>query len=286
MVVSRTRQALLLSAVVTCVVYLTYRAIFTFNLTTPYAIFASTALFVAELYTGILSLLYLLQVWRPSEPPQQPVLPDRTVDVFVPTYNEDVQILRTTLRACVALDYPHRTYVLDDGRRPAVEALAKELGVGYIKRDDNKHAKAGNMNNALKQTDGEFIVILDADHVPERNFITRLLGYFADEQLAYVQTPHAFYNFDSFQARYSARKNYYWDEGQLFHEVIQPGRNRRLCSRNHHGGPAHRPAAARPRLEVPGHLRATDRRSGGAGRDHVPHAAPSLGRGQPEHLRL
>ena len=203
MKVSRTRQATILAAVVVCFIYLVYRAFFTFNLTTPYAILASVALFAAELYTGALMLLYLLQVWRPSEPPPPPDLPGRTVDVYVPTYNEDVQILRTTLRACNALEYPHRTYVLDDGKRPAVAALAEELGVGYITRADNKHAKAGNMNNALKQTDGEFIVIFDADHVPEPHFITRLIGYFADEHLAFVQTPHAFYNFDTFQSRYS-----------------------------------------------------------------------------------
>src|SRR6516162_6157449 len=196
------RQAVILFTLVACVVYLVYRVCFTFNLTTPYAVFASLALYVAELFTGILLLLFLLQVWRPQEPPEQPVLPNRSVDVYVPTYNEDVQILRTTLRACVDMDYPHKTYLLDDGRRPAVEALARELGVGYLTRPDNKHAKAGNMNAALKQTDGEFLVILDADHVPDRNFITRLIGYFRDDGLAYVQTPHAFYNFDSFQARY------------------------------------------------------------------------------------
>src|SRR5262245_47558241 len=115
MTVSRTRQVLIISAVITCVVYLVYRAFFTFNLTTPYAVCVSAALFAAELYTGVLMLLFFLQVWRPSEPPQQPVLPDRTVDIFVPTYNEDVPTLRITLRACEALDYPHRTYVLDDG---------------------------------------------------------------------------------------------------------------------------------------------------------------------------
>jgi cellulose synthase (UDP-forming) len=132
--VSPTRQALILAAAAICIVY---RAFFTFNLTTPYAIIASSALFIAELYTGLLSLLFLLQVWRPSEPPELPVLPNRTVDVFVPTYHEDVQILRTTLRACVALNYPHRTYVLDDGRRPAVQALAEELGVRYIIRSEH-----------------------------------------------------------------------------------------------------------------------------------------------------
>jgi cellulose synthase/poly-beta-1,6-N-acetylglucosamine synthase-like glycosyltransferase/tetratricopeptide (TPR) repeat protein len=220
------RQALMIVTLSICVVYLLYRVCFTFNLTTPYAVFASLALFVAELFTGVLLLLFVLQVWRPEEPPEQPVLPERSIDVYVPTYNEDVQILRTTLRGCVDMDYPHQTYVLDDGRRPAVEALARELGVGYLTRPDNKNAKAGNMNAALKQTNGEFLIILDADHVPDRNFITRLLGYFRDEELAYVQTPHAFYNFDSFQARYDPVRSKYWEEGQLFYDVIQPGRNR------------------------------------------------------------
>ena len=224
--VTRKRQAVILAATVVAVFYLTYRALFTFNFSTPYAVCASIGLYLGELYTCVLMLLYFLQVWWPSEPPEQPVLPNRSVDVFVPTYNEDVPMLRITLRACVAMDYPHKTYVLDDGRRPEVAELARELGVGYITRSDNKHAKAGNMNNALKQTDGEFIVILDADHVPDANFITRLLGYFADELMAYVQTPHAFYNFDNFQSRYNSRKETYWDEGQLFYDVIQPGRNR------------------------------------------------------------
>ena len=226
MVVTRTRQALIIAAAVVAVCYLTYRALFTFNFSTPYAACISIALYLGELYTGVLMLLFLLQVWWPTELPEQPVLPGRSVDVFVPTYNEDVPMLRITLRACVAMDYPHKTYVLDDGRRPEVAELAKELGVGYLTRPDSKHAKAGNMNNALKLTDGEFIVILDADHVPDANFITRLLGYFADELMAYVQTPHAFYNFDNFQARYNSRKETYWDEGQLFYDVIQPGRNR------------------------------------------------------------
>ena len=224
---SNEAQRLIVAAAVVAVFYLSYRALdFTFNFSTPYAVCISIALYLGELYTGVLMLLFLLQVWRPSELPEQPVLPDRSVDVFVPTYNEDVPMLRITLRACVAMDYPHKTYVLDDGRRPAVEELARELGVGYLTRPDSKHAKAGNMNNALKLTDGEFIVILDADHVPDANFITRLLGYFADELMAFVQTPHAFYNFDSFQARYNSRKETYWDEGQLFYDVVQTGRNR------------------------------------------------------------
>ena len=56
------------------------------------------------------------------------------------------------------MDYPHTTYVLDDGARDEVRQLAESLGVRYISRTDRTHAKAGNLNNALKQTDGEFVV--------------------------------------------------------------------------------------------------------------------------------
>jgi cellulose synthase/poly-beta-1,6-N-acetylglucosamine synthase-like glycosyltransferase len=239
----RLRQALILLALVTCVVYLVYRGFFTLNFVTIGAVIASLFLYVAELFMGVLMLLFLLQVWRPEEPPEQPVLPDRTVDVYVPTYNEDVQILRTTLLACVKMDYPHKTYLLDDGgtdarvndpekgpaarkRQELLKAMCAELGVVYLTRPRNEHAKAGNMNHALKQTDGEFLIIFDADHVPDCNFITRLIGYFRDDKLAYVQTPHAFYNFDSFQSQYNPVRSTYWEEGQLFHDVIQTGRNR------------------------------------------------------------
>jgi cellulose synthase/poly-beta-1,6-N-acetylglucosamine synthase-like glycosyltransferase/tetratricopeptide (TPR) repeat protein len=222
------KPAMALASIVS-LAYLAYRVGFTLNLEGPYAVFASVLLLLGEVYGIASMLLYFLQIWEVSELPQQPVLPGRTVDVFVPTYNEDPQLLRGTLKACLAMDYPHRTFLLDDGKRPEVEALARELGVGYVTRTNNKHAKAGNLNNALEQTDGEFIIIFDADHVPEPHFITRLIGYFADEKLAFVQTPHAFYNFDSFQATHDGGKNTYWEEGDLFYRLIQPGKNRFHC---------------------------------------------------------
>ncbi|MEY2745233.1 MAG: hypothetical protein RL112_275 [Planctomycetota bacterium] len=221
---SKLRQPLMLATLAICVLYLVYRALYTLNLENPYAVFASLLLYLAEVW-GCVSLgLFFLQIWEVDEPAEQPVLEGRTVDVFVPTYNEDVQLLRGTLQACVAMEYPHRTYVLDDGRRPEVKALAEELGVVYIARDNNLHAKAGNMNNALEQTDGEFVIIFDADHVPARHFIKRLIGYFRDEDLAMVQTPHAFYNFDTFQGVVDYDKGRFWDEGQLFYRVLQPGK--------------------------------------------------------------
>ena len=94
-----------------------FLAAFTFNLSTPYAIFASFFLYIGELFGIFNLLLYFLQVWEVKEPPMMPVIEGRTVDVFEPTYNEDPQLLRATLEACLRMDYPHRTFVLDDGRR-------------------------------------------------------------------------------------------------------------------------------------------------------------------------
>jgi len=206
--------------------YLWYRGMYTLNLESAYATTASWLLYGAELW-GCFSLsLYFFQVWDVSEPAKQTVLEGKTVDVFVPTYNEDVQLLRSTLQACLDLDYDHKTYVLDDGRRDEVKALADELGVHYITRDSNQHAKAGNLNHALEQTDGEYIVIFDADHVPQTRFITRLIGYFRDDKVGMVQSPHAFYNFDNFQGSCNFEKKKYWDDGLLFYKVIQAGLNR------------------------------------------------------------
>lgn len=223
------RQLMIVIAAGMSIFYLGYRLALTLNFATPYATFASLFLIAGEFFGIISVMLFFLQVWDTYEPPQQPVLEGRTVDIFVPTYNEDPQLLRGTLQACNRITYPHKTYLLDDGKRPEVAELAKELGVNYMTRPDNKHAKAGNLNHAMSKTDGEFVIIFDADHVPEPHFITRLVGYFANEKLAFVQTPHAFYNFDSFQARLNHKKKQYWDEGDLFYAVIQPGRNRWGC---------------------------------------------------------
>jgi predicted Zn-dependent protease/cellulose synthase/poly-beta-1,6-N-acetylglucosamine synthase-like glycosyltransferase len=242
----RVRQVVIALSLAVCLSYLTYRLLFTLNLTTVYAGAVSLFLLAGESYGVFVLVLFFLQVWDSSEPPQQPVLGGRTVDIFVPTYNEDPQLLRATLEACQRIDYPHRTYLCDDGgteqrlkkpdiaeaaaaRAAVLKAMCTELGATYVTRPKNEHAKAGNLNYAFARTNGEFIIILDADHVPEPHFITRLIGYFKDEKLGFVQTPHAFYNFNNFQARHDHRNRRYWEEGHLFYEVIQPGRNRWNC---------------------------------------------------------
>ncbi|MDP6962984.1 MAG: glycosyltransferase, partial [Planctomycetota bacterium] len=174
------RKLLMIIAILTTIGYLVFRVMFTLNLNGGYATFASMLLLFAEVSGGISLMLYFFQIWEVEEVPQLEPLEDVTIDVYIPTYNEDASLLRATVNASKAMDYRHKTYLLDDGNRPEIRDLAEELGIDYIAREENRHAKAGNLNHALEITTGEFIVVLDADHIPSRNFITRMLGLFRD----------------------------------------------------------------------------------------------------------
>ena len=179
------------------------------------------ALFAGELFALFSLAGFTFTTWRMR--PVERIAPVRLppVDVFVPTYDEDEQVLRSTLVGCAALDYPDfEIWLLDDGRRPWVRELAGELGARYLTRDDNSHAKAGNINAALPRTSGELILILDADHVPQPHMLQAVIGHFGDERLAYVQTPHEFYNRDSVQ--HVEHDDH--DQSMFFH-VVQPGRD-------------------------------------------------------------
>ncbi|MGN6244999.1 MAG: glycosyltransferase family 2 protein [Motilibacteraceae bacterium] len=180
------------------------------------------ALLVSELY-GAISLTTMAALSTQARPSVRPPLPDRqfSVDVFVCTYDEPVEVLRPTLVGARNLTYPHATYLLDDGRRPDMAALAAELGAEYVVRPDNSHAKAGNINHALGVTSAELVFVLDADHVPLPDALDALVGYFADDRLALVQSPHDFYNHDSVQ-HYEVGRH----EQSVFYEVICPGKDR------------------------------------------------------------
>jgi cellulose synthase (UDP-forming) len=202
------------------VYYLWWRANFTLNPSFP---FFSWVLWGAEAF-GVFS--YILFSWltkniAPIVPYKLPYV-GMKVDIFIPTYNEDLEILEATLVGCCKIRYPHETYILDDGNRPLVKELATQMGCNYIARPFHDHAKAGNINYALQHTHGEFIVILDADMVPQPEYLDRTLGYFEDEKLALVQLPQEFYNQDSIQ---HASNTPTWHEQSLFFRVIQPGKN-------------------------------------------------------------
>ncbi|MDO9379229.1 MAG: glycosyltransferase [Nocardioidaceae bacterium] len=195
------RQALLRLMVVVVVVlgvnYVTWRWLFSVNWSAwPIAV----PLVVAETYSLVDSLLFCLTMWRRKERGEpDPPDPEATVDVLVTTYNEPLDLVMTTARAAKAISFPHETWILDDGNRPELRALAESEGIGWITRsadwdDRPRHAKAGNINNALLATEGEFLLILDADQVPEPQILDRTLGYFRDERMAVVQTPQFFVN--------------------------------------------------------------------------------------------
>lgn len=177
--------------------YVTWRWLFSVNWD---AWWIGVPLVLAETYSLIDSLLFGLGMWRlreRGEPPEPP--PGLTVDVFIATYNEPIDLVMTTARAAQQIRYPHRTWILDDGNRPEMRAAAEAEGIGWLTRSADwagmpRHAKAGNLNNALLHTDGEFMLILDADQIPLPEILDRTLGYFNDEKMALVQTPQYFVN--------------------------------------------------------------------------------------------
>jgi len=174
-------------------------------------------LFAAECYGILVYVMGMFVTVKPYERKRVPIDPDialPSVDVFVPTYNEPMNVVGPTILAASRMEYPgeSKVYVLDDGgtynklndddldaafyakkRVNELKEFCKEVGATYITREKNEHAKAGNINHALTKTSGELILILDADHVPTRDFLMNTIGMFQKEpNLGFVQTPHFF----------------------------------------------------------------------------------------------
>jgi cellulose synthase/poly-beta-1,6-N-acetylglucosamine synthase-like glycosyltransferase len=179
----------------------------------------------AEMLNFIEAALFYFTTWKPTSRTSQPAISGKSVDVFITTYDEPVSLLRETALCAVSIRYPHKTYLLDDGSRAEVEELARELGCTYISRKDRTGAKAGNLNNALKVSEGEFIVTLDADHIPMPDLVDQLIGFLADPKVAIVQTTQDFYNLDSFQHLTQWERQRSWQQQELFFSVIQPGKD-------------------------------------------------------------
>ncbi len=178
-------------------------------------------LLVAELYGlwNLATLTWLTWDVTPRRRPQPS--PGRSVDVYICTYDEQTPVLEATLAGCVLMTYPHTTWLLDDGCRPEVERLARRWGVRYMTRPDKSHAKAGNINHALPKTEGEYVLVLDADHVPLPDALDTLVGYLDDPKVALVQTPHDFSNHDSIQ-HYDLGRH----EQSVFFSAICVGKDR------------------------------------------------------------
>src|SRR3954466_2209944 len=214
----RLLRALALLALIWGLRYLTWRVGWSGEGASP-VVFAM--LLATEVY-GLYALAILPWFSWTRPPSQRPApSPGRKVDVYVCTYDESVEVVMATLAGCRALTYPHTTYLLDDGRRAEMKELAELAGASYLTREDNSHAKAGNLNAALPRTEGDLVFILDADHVPMPDALDALVGYFDDERMAIVQTPHDFFNPDSVQ-HYRVGRH----KQSLFYRVVSPGKDR------------------------------------------------------------
>jgi len=143
-----------------------------------------------------------------------------SIDIFIPVYGESLEDIRDTAIAARDAYGLHKTFILDDGKSDAVEALAKKLKVGYIRRPTNEHAKAGNVNYALSQTNGAFFLILDADFVAEPNILYETLPFFEDPLLAFVQTPQYYSNQTNFVSSAASFMQH------VFYSLIQAGKNK------------------------------------------------------------
>lgn len=232
--------------VVASIIYLVWRIFFTLpfeygalSLVFGILLLVCEGLGILEMVTNILNRRYEL--------PEMPQIPEHmfpSVDVLIATHNEDAELLYKTINGCRFMKYPDKSkvhiYVCDDNDRPEIYELAKEMGVGYFGLSGNTEAKAGNLNNALRQTSSELVVTFDADMIPTSDFLLETVPYFAlpkmkkvdgqwskrlpeeidpDFKIGFVQIPQRFYNADLFQYNLYSEKSIPNEQDFFFREV-------------------------------------------------------------------
>jgi cellulose synthase (UDP-forming) len=141
------------------------------------------------------------------------------VDVFITVYGEEIEKIRATATAAMAIKGKHRTWILDDGRSDDVKQLANELGCNYVRRLSSNGAKAGNVNYALSIAKGDFFCIFDADFVPREEFLVETVPFFVNSNVAFVQTPQTYGNLINLVSRGAGYMQ------AVFYKFVQPGRN-------------------------------------------------------------
>lgn len=210
--------------------YMYWRVTDTIGFTNVIDAFFGLGLLAAELYAFLVLLIGYFQTAWPLQRRPVPMPPDvdswPSVDVFIPSYNEPLEVVKQTVFSAMQMDWPEdrlHVYVLDDGRREEFRDFCQELGVGYLTRDNNAHAKAGNINAALAVTGSDYVAIFDCDHIPTRSFLQICMGWFIrDPKLAMLQTPHHFFSPDPFEKNLDTF-HVMPNEGELFYGIVQDG---------------------------------------------------------------
>lgn len=233
------RKILLVLTTITTVIYILWRIFFTIPFERGIvSLIAGIALVLAETIGAIEAFSHYknLSVVKYPELPKidEDLYPE--VDVFVATHSESVELLYKTINGCINMDYPDKSkvhvYICDDSSRDEMKNLAENLKVGYLGLADNKDAKAGNINNAIKNTNSPLIVTFDADMIPRKEFLMETVPYFflkdsngEYEKIGFIQTPQSFYNPDLFQFNLYLENNIPNEQDYFFKEV-NVGRNR------------------------------------------------------------
>jgi cellulose synthase (UDP-forming) len=169
-------------------------------------------LLTAIFWWGILRMAILwLSYLGMKVPPSKPVNTGQLrVAIFTTSSpGEPLGMFDKTLEACARITYPHTTYLLDDTGDPRFRAVAEKHCAVWLELVGLPGAKAGKINEALKRTNEDFILVLDPDHIPFPNFLDEVLGYFEDESVGFVQVSQAYYNqYRSFTAKAAAEQTY------------------------------------------------------------------------------
>lgn len=221
----------LVVALGSALIYITWRVLFTIPSDNWVARVAGILLVTAEFAAIAQMLPSTVRGWQQEvkhlPAPLSALASIPSVDIYIATFSESIGVLEPTLAGAMSIRYPgdFTVYLCDDGSRPAVRKLAKRYGAEYLKREEHQHAKAGNLNNALANSAGELVVTLDADMIPTVDFLEKTVGYFVDENLAFVQAPQAFHNQDVFQHNLFSG-NGLPNEQDLFMRTLQAGNDR------------------------------------------------------------
>ncbi len=177
--------------------------------------------FASMAYRALWWIVEWLNYVRPKLEPHRPAQRSWTVDVLTTACPSEPRgmILRTLL-AMKAIRYPHTNYLCDEGDDPLLREACAALGIRHVTRAVKKDAKAGNINNALEQATGQIAVVLDPDHEPSPYLLDRVLGYFEDESIGFVQSVQAYRNQDDSLVADGAAKQTY-----LFYGPVMIGMN-------------------------------------------------------------
>lgn len=155
---------------------------------------------------------------RPHRPAAWPMVP---VDVMIPRYNEPASVVEPVVAAAVRMRGADvRVHLLDDGDDPAMAEIAARHGARHVTRSEHAHAKAGNVNHALAQTDAPYVAVFDCDHVPHEDFLVRTTGHLEVARTAFVQTPQFYANHDRHPVAAAA-----WGQQALFFGSISRGKD-------------------------------------------------------------